>query len=174
MTETRKLLITAACVLLASCGTFQLTSGVIANSPKTDEQIQLDMLTCKDHARLEASTADRQVGAFLLGFTLVGAPMAFEIEKATQRRVFKSCMEARGYQVMPPVDESAAATTVPASQQMAPAAESTSNPAPPPSVQVTAPRDEAAQLAKLRELHEKGLITSQEYQQKRKEILDRL
>ena len=57
------------------------------------------------------------------------------------------------------------------------AAPSLSSPLPtqqaPPS-STTPSRDEAAQLQKLKELLDKGLITQEEYERKRKEILDRL
>lgn len=44
----------------------------------------------------------------------------------------------------------------------------------PPPASPTPHRDEAIQLLKLRELLDKGLITKEEYERKRKEILDRL
>lgn len=64
----------------------------------------------------------------------------------------------------------------------APAAPASATPAtpPPPAAQVapstgnSPSRDEAAQLQKLKELLDKGLITQEEYERKRKEILDRL
>ncbi len=170
-----------ATVLLTSCGTFQLSSGAIPITPKTQEQQQLDTLSCKDQARLEASTAGRQTGAFLLGMTIVGAPLAFELEKSKQREVYKTCMEARGYRVLPPADQAAAAPQTTGPQPTLQAVP----PPPPPATQQTSPpptstttsssnRDEAAQLQKLKELRDKGLISDDEYQRKRKEILDRL
>ena len=95
---------------LAGCGTFQLASN-IQSTGKTAEQQQLDTLSCKDQAKLAANTAERQVGAFLLGMTVVGTPLAFEIEKAKQREVFASCMTARGYIITPPKDGVGTATT---------------------------------------------------------------
>lgn len=92
---------------LTSCGTFVLGTAVPQTS-KTANQQQLDNLDCKDKARLAASTTDRQVGAFLLGMTIIGAPVAFEIEKSKQREVFKSCMEGKGYKVIPASDASTA------------------------------------------------------------------
>lgn len=100
----RLFMILPACAVLAACGTFQLASGVTPLSAKTPEQQQLDMLSCKDHAKLEANTAGRQAGNFVLGMTLVGAPLAYELEKKKQREVFKACMERRGYAVAPPAD----------------------------------------------------------------------
>lgn len=171
-----------ASAALAGCGTFQLASGVYPTTQKSQEQQQLDNLNCKDQAKLAANTTERQTGAFLLGLTIVGAPVAFELEKAKQREVYKSCMEARGYRVVPHNETAAtgAATNSP------PLPEATTIP-PVRAPEVTAPtqmpaapatgaavRDEATQLQKLRELRDKGLITESEYDKKRKEILDRL
>lgn len=168
--------------LCVGCGTFQLSSGAIPLSSKSQDQIQLDILSCKDQAKLEANTAGRQAGAFLLGFTIVGAPLAYEIEKSKQREVYKSCMEARGYRVLPPNDGAEASATPKTNPPAAPLPSPTTEPARPvaattPSAQMlsAAPgRDEAAQLQKLKELSDKGLITGEEYETKRKEVLDRL
>lgn len=100
----------AIAILCAGCGTFQLSSGAVPLSPKSQDQMQIDNLTCKDQAKLAASTAGMQAGAFALGYTIVGIPLAFELEKAKQREVYKSCMETRGYRVLPPNDGPAAAT----------------------------------------------------------------
>lgn len=169
----------AVAVALAACGTFQLASSVIPLSPKSKEQQQLDNLSCKDQAKLEANTAGRQAGAFALGMTIVGVPVAFEMEKSKQREVYKSCMEARGYRVLPPTDAPSSATpaTAPAQTRVAPAVSATPGPSAPPAPSTaSAPltRDEAARLEKLKELRDKGLISEGEYEKKRKEILDRL
>jgi hypothetical protein len=82
-----------------ACGTFQLASNIVSPPGKTDDQRQADILICKDQAEMEANTADRQAGAFLLGATIFGAPVAFELEKSKQREVFSSCMTAQGYAV---------------------------------------------------------------------------
>ena len=162
----------AVSLILSGCGTFQLASNSIPLSPKTREQMQIDNLSCKDQAKLAANTAERQAGAFALGFTIVGAPLAFELEKAKQREVYKSCMEARGYRVLPPNDGPASASAAPPPSQLR---QTSSNDlgAPVPTVS-PATRDEAAQLQKLKELREKGLITEDEYQRKRKQVVDRL
>src|SRR5262249_46469082 len=140
-------------------------------------------LTCKDQVKLEANTAGRQAGAFALGLTIVGAPIAFELEKAKQREVYKSCMEARGYRVLPPNDgPPTAAQSSPPPETPSPArtvepTKPVAAPATTPSAQTPSSgpnRDEAVQLQKLKELREKGLITEEEYERKRKEILDRL
>lgn len=175
-------------VVLSGCGTFQLASGVVPYSSKTQEQQQLDNLACKDQARLEANTTERQTGAFLLGMTIVGAPVAFEMEKAKQREVFKTCMEAKGYRVLPPSDQAStpprisnppstaqAASRAPEPQKPAAAAEAAApTTATNASSQAASARDEAVQLQKVKELREKGLISEEEYEKKRKEILDRL
>jgi hypothetical protein len=109
---------------VAACGTFNL-GNVRPQIGKTSEQQQLDTLTCKDQANLAANSAGRQTGDFLLGLTIVGAPVAYEMDKAKQRQVFADCMHARGY-VMTAADGS----SIPAS---ATAAEM-SNPAPAPPV----------------------------------------
>ena len=186
----RYLLAACGAVVLTGCGTFQLSSGTIPNSPKTQEQQQLDNLSCKDQAKLEANTAGRQTGAFLLGMTIVGAPVAFEIEKAKQREVYKSCMEAKGYRVLPPADQTASPnpnSNPPGTPQITqlPPPPTVARPANvPPATQptVSAPasqsvpsgKDEATQLQKLKELRERGLISDAEYENKRKEILDRM
>src|SRR3984957_3580401 len=86
---------------LAACGTFNL-GNVHPQTNKTADQQQLDTLTCKDQATLAVSSAGRQTGDFLLGLTIVGTPVAYELDKAKQRQVFADCMQARGYSVTPP------------------------------------------------------------------------
>jgi hypothetical protein len=90
-------------LLLSGCGTFSLGTA-IPQTPKTANEQQLDTLECKDKARLAASTAERQVGAFLLGMTIIGVPAAFELEKSKQREVYKECMEGKRYKVASPDD----------------------------------------------------------------------
>ena len=92
------LLVAAA---VSGCGTFPLSGGTSPPSGKTADQHQLDILVCQDQAKLSANTAARQTGAFLLGLTIIGTPVAFELEKAKQREVFAQCMTARGYTVTP-------------------------------------------------------------------------
>lgn len=90
-------------VFLSGCGTFSLGTA-IPQIAKTPNEQQIDTLDCKDKARLAASAADVQVGAFLLGLTIIGAPAGFELEKNKQREAYKSCMEGKGYRVIPPDD----------------------------------------------------------------------
>lgn len=108
-------LIYGALVLLAGCGTFIL-GNVHPQAGKTAEQQQLDTLACKDQANLAVNSAGRQAGDFLLGFTIVGAPVAYEMDKAKQREVFADCMHGKGYAVTQPDGRSAtssAPTTAP-------------------------------------------------------------
>jgi hypothetical protein len=94
------LLLLLACSI-TGCGTFTL-GNVRPQAGKSAEQQQLDTLTCKDQANLAANSAGRQTGDFLLGLTIVGAPVAYEMDKAKQRQVFADCMHARGYVVTLP------------------------------------------------------------------------
>jgi hypothetical protein len=89
-----------ACSVTA-CGTFNL-GNVRPQVGRTAEQQQLDTLTCKDQANLAVNSTGRQTGDFLLGMTIVGAPVAYEMDKAKQRQVFADCMHARGYVVTAP------------------------------------------------------------------------
>ena len=70
-------------------------------------------------------------------------------------------------------------SATPATSQATPASVAPTTPPPTGAQQTTSTgttpsRDEAAQLQKLKELLDKGLITQEEYERKRKEILDRL
>lgn len=97
MRRTIPIVLLLACAVTA-CGTFNL-GNVRPQTGKTSEQQQLDTLTCKDQANLAVNSAGRQTGDFLLGMTIVGAPVAYEMDKAKQRQVFADCMSARGYVV---------------------------------------------------------------------------
>ena len=192
MNPSRVLSLLLVAALLTGCGTFQLASGIYPPPGKSSDQQQTDILVCKDQAKNEANTAGRQAGAFLLGMTLVGAPVAYELEKSKQREVFSECMTARGYRITPATDAPNNAKAVPPPvQQATPARETTVKPAAPVSEQKVAPaapaamptvsanvaapsRDDAAQLEKLKDLRDRGLITEEEYNAKRKVILDRL
>lgn len=149
-------------LVLAGCGTFSLGTAFPLQG-QTKDQVQLAVLTCQDRAKLEANTAGRQAGSFALGLTIVGAPVAYELEKKKQREVWSECMTEKGYRVVPPDDGPKTAQTPPPSSPPAP---------------TTALRpveaDTAAQLQKLRELRDRNLITAEEYEAKRKVIVDRL
>jgi hypothetical protein len=66
-----KLAMIVAALACTACGTYQL-GYVKGQNGQTQSQVQLDMLTCKDQARLEANSAGRQAGSFFLGMTIVG------------------------------------------------------------------------------------------------------
>lgn len=91
--------------LCVACGTFSLASKVQAPSGTTKDQMQNDTLFCKDQAKMAANSAERQAGAFLLGATIIGTPVAYEMEKTKQREVFAECMTAKGYTVFPADDD---------------------------------------------------------------------
>jgi hypothetical protein len=112
------LLVLLACSI-AGCGTFTL-GNVRPQTGKSSEQQQLDTLTCKDQASLAANSAGRQTGDFLLGLTIVGAPVAYEMDKAKQRQVFADCMQARGYVVTLPDGQSTVAPAPPAAASSSP------------------------------------------------------
>lgn len=94
-----RIAIFAACVLLGGC-VYSL-GNVQPQTGRNADQQQLDTLTCQDRARLSIQTAGRETGDFLLGFTLVGAPVALELDKKKQRSVFAECMQSRGYTILP-------------------------------------------------------------------------
>jgi hypothetical protein len=102
----KRVLGVSVCIGCAGCGTFQLANSVTPNSAKTTDQVQLDTLVCKDRAKTEAETAEKQARAFVLGATLsvIGSGIAYDTEKADQRRVFRDCMEAKGYMVVAATD----------------------------------------------------------------------
>jgi hypothetical protein len=100
-----------ALLALAGCGTFSL-GRVQPQAGTSAQQQQLDTLTCKDEARLAVENAGQQTKDFLLGLTIIGAPLAYETDKAKQRKVFADCMQAKGYVVIPPDDS--APTAAPA------------------------------------------------------------
>lgn len=91
-------------IFLTGCGTFNL-GYVQPQAGKSPDNQNLDTLICKDQARLAAEAPDRQVGDFLLGFTIIGVPIAYELGKSKQREVFKECMTAKGYQIKPATDD---------------------------------------------------------------------
>lgn len=105
--------VSASLALSAGC-TFNLGT-VRSPSGKTADQQQSDILYCKDQAHLAVSSTGRQTGDFLLGVTIVGAPVAYELDKSKQREVYGTCMRAKGYTVIPPSGELTAVTPSPTS-----------------------------------------------------------
>ena len=92
------------CLLLAGCGTFHLDNGAVIPVGRTRDQFATDQIICKDKAMTESQTASDQVRGFLLGLTIVGAAVYFDLQKQAQRRVFTECMTGRGYTVIPASD----------------------------------------------------------------------
>jgi hypothetical protein len=117
------LVLLLACGVIA-CGTYTL--GIVRpQAGKSADQQQLDTLTCKDQAHLAVNSTGRQTGDFLLGLTIVGAPVAYEMDKSKERQVFADCMHARGYVVTPadgsaPAPKAAATTAAPVPVQPVP------------------------------------------------------
>lgn len=91
-------------MLLFGCVTFDLGT-VLPVSGQSVAQRDSDMAVCKVKAYEAANTKERQAGAFIAGMTIVGAPLAIEDEKKLQRKIFKECLEERGYAVEPPADK---------------------------------------------------------------------
>ncbi len=86
------LLLLFAILFLCACGTFQLGK-VQPQYGKSRDQQQNDMLYCKDQAKMAANSADRQVGNFLLGMTIIGTPLAYELEKTKTARGVRTMHE---------------------------------------------------------------------------------
>jgi len=107
MKKIKNKLVFFSLIALTGCGTFNL-GYVKPRVDKTPDQQALDILTCKDSARLATDAASNQVANFLLGMTIVAAPLAFESDKAKQRSVYKECMSAKGYEVIPADDDTTA------------------------------------------------------------------
>ena len=89
-------------ILCAACGTFQLASSVAPPQGKTADGQRLDILDCKEQARMEAQSAGNQAAEFFLGFTIIGAPAGYQMDHDVQRAAFSKCMTSRGYIVTPP------------------------------------------------------------------------
>ena len=155
-------------LVVAACGTFPLSGGTSPPAGKTADQHQLDLLTCQHDAKMAVSTAARQTGNYLLGMTIIGAPVAFELEKAKQREVFAQCMTARGYTVVPVDGAQKQAAKIQPPVVQAPVVAKKEVEAPPPKA------DDVAQLEKLKSLQNRSLITEEEYNRKKNEILDRM
>lgn len=96
----------ALCLLCADCGSFNLAAGGTPPPGKTQDQMTLDVLVCKDRAKTESQTAADQARGFVLGLGLsfVGVAIDYDQQKRDQRRIFRECMEARGYTIIPATD----------------------------------------------------------------------
>lgn len=87
-------------MVLNGCGNYNL-GFVKPQDGKNSQQQQLDTLECQNIARLAASSAGMQVGAFFLGATIIGIPLVYVLDKSTQRDEFSNCMQSHGYTVLP-------------------------------------------------------------------------
>lgn len=163
-----RVVLSSISLFCAGCGSFPLGTAYPLQGQSRD-QTQMNVLICQDQAKNEANSNARVAGSFIAGLTIVGAPIAIAEERRKQREVWADCMTAKGYRVVPPDDAPKQATASP--PQATPA-----RTALPPSSQEPSPsaRDDAAQLTKLKDLHDRRLITDAEYEAKREQILDRL
>ena len=102
----------AGTVTLSACGTFPLASSIQSPINKDQTQRETDILFCTHQADMAVNSASNQAGDFLLGATIVGAPIAYEMDKSKERGIFASCMTARGYNLVMP-DGSSRQSTLP-------------------------------------------------------------
>lgn len=84
-------------LLLAGCA-FSL-GHVQPNTAKAPDQQLLDTSQCKDEARIAADRPGAFATEFLLGATLIGAPVGVGMDHNIQRKAFSDCMGVRGYTV---------------------------------------------------------------------------
>jgi hypothetical protein len=103
-------------LLLSGCGAFELGT-VIPVSGQSVAQRDNDMAVCKVKAYEASNSKERQAGNFIAGLTIIGAPIAIEDDKRLQRKIFKDCMEAKGYAIesssenkLPKIDNNASVT----------------------------------------------------------------
>ena len=105
--ESYNLITIVGCLfVLSGCGNIPLATN-IQHPEKTKDQMQLDILVCKDQAQMSLTDANNQAADFILGATIIGAPVAYERDKDTERRVFASCMRERGYTLTEASDNTA-------------------------------------------------------------------
>jgi hypothetical protein len=95
-------------LLMSGCGTFDLGM-VYPVSGQSAAQRDGDMAICKVKAYEAANSKERQAGNFIAGLTIIGTPVAIEEDKKLQRRIFKECLEEKGYVVEPPKEKQVAA-----------------------------------------------------------------
>lgn len=140
-----------------ACGPYQLARRVDPPVYKTSDQQQLDNLICKEQANREANSPGMLVGAFFSGLTVVGLPIFIAVERDVQRNEYVKCMRGRGYNVTPVDDNDAP------KQASAPADTGSS-----------ARDDVTKKMENLKSMRDRGLITEEEYNGKKKEMLDRM
>lgn len=92
----RTLATTFALLALTGCATVPL--GTVAGGTSLQAR-DLDIGTCKDQAVTATDTKARIAGSFLMGLTVVGAPVAVHLDRVKERDAFAQCMRARGYHI---------------------------------------------------------------------------
>lgn len=98
-----KIIALSLALLCGACSGFTL--GYVDHPQgKSADDRQLAMLVCKDQASAAMQKGGQQIGQFLLGFSLVGYPIAIQRERDIQRDAFAACMGERGYSVKPGTD----------------------------------------------------------------------
>ena len=177
----KRTFIVLAPIVLTACGTFQLANDIRAPMGSTTQQEQTDILFCKDQARMAASTAEKQTQAFLLGLTIVGAPVAYEDDKKTQRETFAKCMRAKGYKLRVASDNPTKETPASGShaQEIQQSPQVAKNTAPHLTHRASNVANNkqgengvTARLEELKSLKDKGLISQSDYDKKKNEILN--
>lgn len=96
------ILVLAISCVLSACGTYNLANSVQAPLDKSGSQKETDTLACTHQADMAVNSAGRQVGDFILGATIIGAPVAYQMDKKSARNAFANCMNARGYNLVMP------------------------------------------------------------------------
>lgn len=94
------------CLLCAGCGTFHLDNGRTPPPGRTADQQTLDVLVCKDEARIWSERAEAQARGFATGFFLpvIGIAVDASNIKNDQRAMYKTCMGGKGYTIRPATD----------------------------------------------------------------------
>lgn len=112
-----RFIVIALCVpMLSSCGTFKLATSIQAPVDKSASQKETDALVCTHRADLAMNSASQQAKDFLLGATIIGVPLAQQMDKVTARNAFADCMTARGYNLVMPDGSSRRSTISPKSR----------------------------------------------------------
>jgi hypothetical protein len=89
------------CVLLAGCAPFVLGK-YTPLSGQTRDQAKADSYMCGEKAKVETETPERIAGSFAAGLTIIGAPVAMDLNRQKAREVYADCMTALGYKVEVP------------------------------------------------------------------------
>ena len=155
-----KTLVAVVCLLsfsVASCSYPLAGKILLPTGSKSEDQQLRDVLVCKDRVHKEMNKTDFRtlMGAAFIGLTVVGLPYSIAQDRAEERKIFAKCMTEFGYTVLPVDDDAPTGASAPAGSG-------------------SSAGDEAAKLEKLNSLRDRGLITQQEYNAKKKEILNRM